>query len=386
MDKVNSPMFSEFKKSSKEDWIKNATSDLKGIDVFSKYRWASDGISIDPYYDLSDLDKIKNHELFENLLLNEDDPSGEPRVWNNIQKIVVTNFTSANTMALEALNNGADGVEFDLGLIETGEIEILLAEIQLNYCSISLINTPLKILQNYIKYLNSNGDPVLVSGQLIGGSKVNDQIESDELIQIINNTAEFSKIRCIEVSDDNEESVSGQIVKILTSTNRQIRSLLLHGVDITTIAKSISYSTKIGTDFFVEIAKVKSIRNLLFQIYRAYGHEEYQPADSHIKCISNVWINEKYQPHGNMLKGSTAAMSAILGGCHTLIVEPEDSENSQSTRIARNVSNILREESYLSKTADPAAGSYYIESLTDKISQHSWQVFQKELLDSTIEK
>jgi methylmalonyl-CoA mutase len=386
MDKLNSPMFSEFKKSSKEDWIKNATSDLKGVDVFSKYRWASDGISIDPYYDLSDLDKIKNHELFENLLLNEDDPSGEPRVWNNIQKIVVTNFASANTKAIDALNNGADGIEFDLDLIENGEIKILLADIQLNYCAISITNAPPQILQDYIKYLTNNGDPSLVSGQIIGINNVKYQIESDELIQIINSTAQFPKIKCIEISDENEESVSDQIVKILTSTNRQIRSLLLHGIDITTIAKSLSYSTKIGTDFFVEIAKVKSIRNLLFQIYRAYGHEQYQPADIDVKCISNVWINEKYQPHGNMLKGSTAAMSAILGGCNTLIVEPEERDNSQSTRIARNISNILREESYLSKTADPAAGSYYIESLTDKISQHSWQVFQKELLDSTIEK
>jgi methylmalonyl-CoA mutase len=75
-----------------------------------------------------------------------------------------------------------------------------------------------------------------------------------------------------------------------------------------------------------------------------------------------------------LLSNTTQAMSAILGGCNTLITNVHE-ENSLGTRIARNVSNILKEESHFDKVADVSAGSYYIETLTDKIAEAIWTKF-----------
>jgi methylmalonyl-CoA mutase len=86
-----------------------------------------------------------------------------------------------------------------------------------------------------------------------------------------------------------------------------------------------------------------------------------------------------YDPHVNMLRGTTEAMSSILGGADLVNVLPYDYPNGKgsifSDRIARNVQIILREEAYFDQVADPASGSYYIESLTDSLAELSWDLF-----------
>jgi methylmalonyl-CoA mutase len=82
-----------------------------------------------------------------------------------------------------------------------------------------------------------------------------------------------------------------------------------------------------------------------------------------------------------MLKSATAAMSAIFGGCDGLTIFPESDEDSMMARIARNVSSVLREESHLSKVADPTAGSYYLDSLIEQLADQSWRVFQKQMTE-----
>jgi methylmalonyl-CoA mutase len=78
-----------------------------------------------------------------------------------------------------------------------------------------------------------------------------------------------------------------------------------------------------------------------------------------------------------MLKSTTTAMSAILGGCNVITIMPEEDEGSFKSRVARNVLTILREESYLNLTADATVGSYYLENLIEQISISAWKKFQE---------
>ena len=78
-----------------------------------------------------------------------------------------------------------------------------------------------------------------------------------------------------------------------------------------------------------------------------------------------------------MLKSTTSAISCILGGCDLITVEPEEEGNPLKSRIGRNVLTLLREESHLNQPADAAAGSYYLESLTDQMAKEAWTQFQK---------
>lgn len=100
-----------------------------------------------------------------------------------------------------------------------------------------------------------------------------------------------------------------------------------------------------------------------------------------IHCVTGRWNKTVYDPHVNMLRTQTEAMSAILGGADSLTVEPYDTVFRQpdefSERIARNQQLILKEEAYFDKVSDPAAGSYYIENLTNLIAENAWKLFVK---------
>jgi methylmalonyl-CoA mutase len=74
-------------------------------------------------------------------------------------------------------------------------------------------------------------------------------------------------------------------------------------------------------------------------------------------------------------------MAAVLGGCNSLTVCAEDN-SSMMNRIARNISNVLREESYLDKVADATSGAYAIEKMVDEIAQASWLDFQQQIKKS----
>ena len=77
-----------------------------------------------------------------------------------------------------------------------------------------------------------------------------------------------------------------------------------------------------------------------------------------------------------MISGTMGALAAVVGGCDSLTVMPENENNATMARIARNVSNILREESHLSKVADPTAGAYAVENVVNKLAIAAWTDFQ----------
>ena len=85
--------------------------------------------------------------------------------------------------------------------------------------------------------------------------------------------------------------------------------------------------------------------------------------------------------HTNKIRATTQAMSAVLGSVDMLTIAPSDALNAESSdfsrRIARNVQHLLQMESYLDKVADPAAGSFYIEKLTNQIAEAVWEKFQE---------
>jgi methylmalonyl-CoA mutase len=105
---------------------------------------------------------------------------------------------------------------------------------------------------------------------------------------------------------------------------------------------------EISDDFFLEIARLKSLRKKNPGIF--------------IHAYVKPFTKDAYQPHGNMISSTVRAIAAVLGGCDALTIESEN-DDILGNRIAKNVSIILRDESHLSKTADATAGSYFIESL-----------------------
>jgi methylmalonyl-CoA mutase len=125
----------------------------------------------------------------------------------------------------------------------------------------------------------------------------------------------------------------------------------------------------IGSNHFMEIAKLRAARLLWAQLRQAYGLPAAPLAIHAVTAGENKTL---FDPYVNLLRVTTEALSAVLGGCDALTITPCRFD----AHLAENVDHILREESHLDKVMDPGAGSYYVEALTDQVAAEAWTQFQ----------
>ena len=136
-------------------------------------------------------------------------------------------------------------------------------------------------------------------------------------------------------------------------------------------AGEIEFVFAAGPSYFIEIAKLRAARLLWAQAVAAFGAKE--PATARIIVRTPARNKSVYDRYTNLLRATTESLSAVVGGCDTLYVEPFGFDN----HIAVNIQRILKEESNIDAVADPAGGSYYIETLTDSIARAAWKIFQQ---------
>jgi len=125
-----------------------------------------------------------------------------------------------------------------------------------------------------------------------------------------------------------------------------------------------------GPSYFVEIAKLRAARILWAQVVSAFGASACR-IRIHVRTPQRN--KSAYDRYTNLLRVTTEALSAVVGGCDSLTV----GSFGFDSHLAANVQHILREESHLDAVADPAGGSYYIEALTDSLAREAWKLLQK---------
>jgi len=174
-------------------------------------------------------------------------------------------------------------------------------------------------------------------------------------------------------------SIVQELAFSLSAANEYLSKLTDKGLTIDEAAKSLRFTFSVGSNFFMEIAKLRAGRMLWATIVNEYKPENKEVAKMIVHCETSEFNKTIYDPYVNMLRTQTESMSAALGSCHSLSVQPFDkvfrTPNEFSERIARNQQLLLKEESYFNKIVDPGAGSYYIENLTDSIARQAWKLF-----------
>ena len=171
-----------------------------------------------------------------------------------------------------------------------------------------------------------------------------------------------------------------QIGIMLATAVYHIRQLQKRGLRVDEIGGRVTAVFSIGSDFFMEIAKLRAARTVWSQMIAAFGGgESAQKLTIHGRT-SNA-SKSQLDPHVNLLRATTEAFAAALGGANSIEIAPFDTgqrpTNEFSRRIARNVQLILQEELNLTKLLDPAGGSYTVEYLTDELAQRGWAFFQE---------
>lgn len=387
-------MFSEFKAASKKDWHNKLTEDLKGT-AFQTLQWHTyEGFTLEPYYTRSDLGSLRYLQQLHNAQARTGEASPvSPRHWINNQYIRVKNEKEANAIALDALNKGAEGIFFHVSHLSNLKLNVLLKDIYLNHCSVSFMagSEAEHLLQAYLEYASAQGiRPEELHGIFhfdpVGEITDNGLIDSDHFhsfTAITNQTASMPHFYGITVNTsyfhDAGASAVQEIAFGLNIAVAYLHNLTERGMSAAEVAQNICLSVSIGTSYFMEIAKLRAIRLLFSKIVQSYGLSDYEPGELYIHAKADNWSGSVVDPHVNMLRQTTQAMSAILGGCNALTIPPYDiafAEPSHfSRRISRNISTILKEEAYFDKVTDAAAGSYYIETITDQLIENAWKLF-----------
>lgn len=392
--KYSGNLFSEFPKVSKEQWKEKALTDLKGADFDKKLVWKTlEGFDLQPYYSSEDLKNLTYLKKFENNIINVQDGSHAARYWVNREKIEVDDADSANKAAIKALNSGADGLIFDLTGKDGIDIKKLLNNILPLHCSVSFIadRNAAKLIKGYFTYESENH---IETSQLFGsinydpirnltlkGEMANDGFKIlKEIVEITDTADRFYGLTVNSAQFQNSgSSIVQELAFTLNVAVDYIDKLVELGLSPEKIIRNIEFSMSVGTDYFLEIGKLRALRILFFKIAESYGLSEYDPGDLNIHSVSSGWTKTVYDPYVNMLRNTTEAMSAVIGGCNAMTVAPYNENFEQSTelskRISRNVSNVLKEESYFDKIVDPSAGSYYIENITNELIQKAWSLF-----------
>jgi len=138
-------------------------------------------------------------------------------------------------------------------------------------------------------------------------------------------------------------------------------------------SRPIEFVFAVGPSYFIEIAKLRAARVLWDQVLAAFGLKGPESVPMRLHARTPRRNKSVYDRHTNLLRVTTEALSAIIGGCDQLTVEPFGFDE----HLAMNLQRILREESHLDAVADPAGGSYYIEVLTDSIAREAWTLFRQ---------
>lgn len=407
--KLDENLFEEFPEVSPAEWKAEIEKDLNGGDI-GKLDWKPcEGFTVSPFYTQEDLHAVS--------YLTGQYPGAFPYArgngtsdngWKINEWIISGSVKEANSLALGSLDAGAESLTF---VCEAGDGYISGVPVQCARDMSALLKdipigeTPVHfkcgrgaagILSLYIIEADKRGlDKKKLSGSvdadplkhlaLTGSFPGDERGTFEELRSMIsyleNNMPEY---RALEVSGhhfhDAGASAVQELAFTLSSGVEYLDRLTSLDMSVDRIASHMSFSFSIGSDYFMEIAKLRAARLLWASIVEAYGARK-EPAEKMIiKAKTSSRNMTVFDPYVNMLRGTVEAMAAAIGGCDSLDVLPLDSVYERpgefSRRLARNTQLILKNESYLDRVTDPSGGSYYIERLTGSIADSAWELFR----------
>lgn len=393
-------LFEQFPPVTTEKWMEKITADLKGADFSRRLVWKTkEGFEVMPFYRLENLEKLG----FVNALPGEYPFVRGTRYKNNEwlvrQDITVTDYKKANARALDILMKGVTSLGFIIenpDKISTENISSLLKDIhcesvELNFMTAGKAKELLSALKASLKAKGTDlskvrgsvaADPLM---KLVSNGKLCVTVEQglDYLADLAKEASDMPGMKTVQVTGSLFNNAGAATVMELAYSlslgNEYMADLTSRGVSACDAASKMKFSFGIGSDFFLECAKLRAARMLWAVIVKGYKPQDESCEVMSVHSVTTRWNKTVYDPYVNMLRTQTEAMSAVVGGADSITVEPFDitfaTPDDFSERIARNQQLLLMEESHLDKVADPGAGSYYIENLTELIAENAWKLF-----------
>ena len=388
-------LFSEFSPVSTENWKNKIVEDLKSADYDKKMIWRTgEGFNVNPFYRKEDLPEGCTVAAPGEFPYTRGNSSCNN--WLIRQSIDVPTAEEANAKAKKMIGDGVTSVLFRVhGKMVTPEyiptlldgIDAEKVELNFNVC-VGKVKVFAAQLAEYFKERGFDLETVRgaieydpIGKELLAGKVIDDY--ASVIKELVTTLEMLPKFRCIAVNSaklcDAGAYITQELAYALAWGNEYMNAATEAGIAAGKAAMSIKFNMGISSNFFMEIAKFRAARMLWARIVEQYNPE--------CKCACKMMIHAEtsrfnltlFDSYVNMLRTQTEAMSAAIAGVEAITVTPYDSVYETPTefaeRIAKNQQLILKHESHLDKVADPAGGSYYIESLTASIAVEAWKQF-----------
>ena len=358
-----------FPEHSLEDWIAKINKDLRSGDYQSLVHHKADGIAIQPAYTSE-----KSSEREQDFRTSKS--------WLIVEEILVQDEKSANRSALEALNRGSNCILFYLKGSE--DIASLLEGIEIQYIGLRLVveanpDSLVSQLQALIldKKLNRDDLDIIINRDPLEnlartGNWFKSEVEDFQVLESM--MKDPGAISCLSLNTNLFANAGASPVQQL-ALSLSMAYETLHKVRLKNTA-SFWINFGVGSDYFLEIAKLRAFRSLWNQLSEEIGIDltavkVYAETLHRNKSIKDI--------HNNMIRSTSEAMAAIIGGADEVLIKSYDALLNESSefgkRIARNQQHILQHESHLDEVRDIAKGSYFIETLTEEVATKAWDLF-----------
>ena len=392
-------LFSEFPPVSSESWNDVVNADLKGADYEKKLIWRTDeGFKVRPYYRAEDLTNIDYLDSLPDDFPYVRGSKVSENNWEIVQEINETDPLKANEIAKDAVLKGATIIAFNVKKISNyEELSSLLAGLDLEKSGIQFNHA-----SDYVSLVALFKDYIIEKGfnkEKIKGSVdfdaviyclknnrfyVSKEEDLNKALQLVKMTEDMPEFKVINVNGLAMHNAGSTIVQevgyALGIANEYLAYGVSKGLPVEKVASKMQMTLSVGSNYFMEIAKFRATRLLWATILDQYKPQNENAYKLYINTVASSWNKTIYDPYVNILRSTTEGMAAAIGGVDSISLKPFDvaykPDDDFSRRNARNIQVILKEEAFFNKVADPAAGSYYIENLTDSIAENAWNLFR----------
>ena len=197
--------------------------------------------------------------------------------------------------------------------------------------------------------------------------------------------AHMPKFNSISISGYHiQEAGANQAIELaftLADGKEYVRTALSTGLDVDAFAGRLSFFFAIGTNFYLEVAKLRAARLLWWKIMKEFGAKSPKSMMLRTHCQTSGWSLTEQDPYNNVIRTTVEAMAAVFGGTQSLHTNALDEAialpTEFSARIARNTQILIQEETHICNVIDPWAGSYMMERLTQDLADKAWTIIEE---------
>ena len=364
-------LLQEFPPVTTDLWEQAIARDLKGADYARRLIWQTDeGLAVKPYYraeDIAGFDYLRAAPG-EFPFARSARSTGD---WRIREEIDTPDPEQANRAAIAAIAAGAEQVAFsNVAVANASSLALLLANLDEIPVHFEAAEQPL--IRLLIERLTERPRSAPLSTAFNPLSNLD---FAAELVAAAPPAFAPFTFHGEEFEESGATAVE-EVAFTLAAAIDFLAEMQSRNLAVERVAASLSFSFSIGANYFFQIAKLRAFRMMWARAVESFGAPR-EAARARIHARTSRWNETVYDPHVNILRATTEAMSAVLGGADSVTVAPFDecykTPGEASRRLARNTQLILKQEALLSRVADPAAGSYAIETMTDFIAREGWK-------------